>query len=123
LEEDYFIIITVVGPAERIGPSVMLEAISSILESWDDSLIEFTKVYFSWSFRFSILKKDIISNSSLNQTSISFSLKKNNIVIFTVVGPAERIGPSVVLEAISSIFESWDDSLIEFTKIYFSWAF
>jgi hypothetical protein len=50
-------------------------------------------------------------------------LEKNYFIIFTIVGPAERIGPSVVFEAISSILESWDDSLIEFTKIYFSWAF
>jgi hypothetical protein len=101
----------------------MLEAISGILESWDDSLIEFTEVYFSWTFRISILKKDIVSNSSLNQTSISFSLEKDNIVIFTIIGPAERIGPSIMLEAISGILESWDDSLIEFTEVYFSWAF
>jgi hypothetical protein len=50
-------------------------------------------------------------------------LEKNNIIIFTIVSPAERISPSVVLEAVSGILESWDDSLIEFTKIYFSWAF
>jgi hypothetical protein len=50
-------------------------------------------------------------------------LEKNYFIIFTIVGPAERIGPSVVLEAVSGILESWNDSLIKFTKIYFSWAF
>jgi hypothetical protein len=62
LEENYFIIFTIVSPAERISPSIVLEAISSILESWDDSLIEFSKIYFSWAFRFSILEEGFIFN-------------------------------------------------------------
>jgi len=57
LNEDDFIIFTVVSPAEGIGPSVMFEAITSILESGDNSLIELSKVDLGWSFRLSILKK------------------------------------------------------------------
>ena len=57
LNEDDFIIFTVVSPAEGIGPSVMFEAIASILESGDNSLIELSKVDLGWSFRLSILKK------------------------------------------------------------------
>jgi hypothetical protein len=57
LNEDNFIIFTIIGPAKRISPSIMFETISGILESWYDSLIEFSEVDLGWAFRLSILKK------------------------------------------------------------------
>jgi hypothetical protein len=55
LNENYFVILTIIGPAERIGPSIMFEAVSSILESGYDNLIEFSEVNLSWAFRLGIL--------------------------------------------------------------------
>jgi len=81
LSNDRFIIVSSIRPSERDGPTRLFLAVLDVLFSQGDKVIVFTIVCFSWAFRF------LISDNGSN-------LLKDEVIILSLIAPAEWIGPS-----------------------------
>lgn len=90
LNEDGAIVLAVIGPAQRIGPSVELrftDQVSVIGLSLDNVLVGITQVDFGRSLGFLILEHHFIGNASLNE-SVWSQLNEDQIVIVTIIFPS-----------------------------------
>jgi len=79
--ENVFIIVSSIRPSERVGPTRLFLAVLDVLFSQGDKVIVFTIVCFSWAFGF------LISDNGSN-------LLKDEVIILSLIAPAEWIGPS-----------------------------
>ena len=98
--EDGVVVVAVISPAEGVGPSGLLLAVGDVGLTVNDGGVSLTVVFLGWALR--LIISDLASG-------LEKDLSKDGVIVMTIIGPSERVGPARLLFAILNVRLSVND--------------